>query len=87
MTNAVKHAFPNEGGGEIRVEFADEGEAGARLIVSDNGAGAARSAFEEGQGAGMNIVRQLLIQLAAEHSIESGNGTRIEIRIPADKLD
>lgn len=87
VTNAVKHAFPNEGGGEIRVEFADAGEAGARLSVSDNGAGAARSAFEEGQGAGMNIVRQLLIQLAAEHSIESENGTRIEIRIPADKLD
>lgn len=87
VTNAVKHAFPDRDDGEIRVEFFDAGEEGARLIVSDDGAGAARSAFEEGKGAGMNIVRQLLIQLAADHTIDSDNGTRIAIQIPADKLE
>ncbi len=52
VTNAAKHAFGPEGAGTITVSFAAEGE-DWRLVVRDDGAGAAKPAKSSGLGSSL----------------------------------
>ncbi len=65
VINALKHAFPNGGGGEILVKYAAD-EANWRLTVSDNGVGRQQNGGRRGHtGLGTIIVEALAHQLKA----------------------
>lgn len=77
LTNAMKHAFPYEGGGLLRVSATKEGDL-ATLTVEDNGIG-----ISGGKGGGklgcfgLALVQTLTSQLRGELRIEEGAGTRV----------
>lgn len=77
-TNALKHAFPIGGSGEIEVLF--RYEVGRYLLcVSDTGTGIARGAPDS---LGMTLVKTLVEQIGATMEITGNNGTSIKIYIP-----
>jgi len=73
----MKHAFPYEGGGLLRVSATKEGDL-ATLTVEDNGIG-----ISGGKGGGklgcfgLALVQTLTSQLRGELRIEEGAGTRV----------
>jgi two-component system LytT family sensor kinase len=95
VENAVKHGIaPRRLGGEVTVSarFDDTGpEPQLSLLVHDSGGGSTPAALERGRRAGVglrNIERRLAVQYgsAASLSIDTapGEGTTVEIRLPAD---
>lgn len=73
VIDALKHAFPGGGGGEILVTYKVD-EASWRLSVSDNGVGLQRDANGRGHtGLGTIIVEALAQQLKAGVEITSGS--------------
>ena len=96
VENAVKHGIATRGlGGEVTVSarFDDRGAEPhlLSLIVHDSGAGSTAAALELGRAAGVglrNIERRLAVQYGptASLTIETspGEGTTVEIRLPAD---
>jgi two-component sensor histidine kinase len=79
VINALKHAFPGAGAGEIRVEY-DELEDGWRASVSDNGAGLGAREPDAGHGSGLDIISALATQVNAEVRVADGPGVRVELR-------
>ena len=83
VTNALKHAFPDDRHGEIQVELSRVA-GGLELIVADNGAGMKESRRARGSGIGTRLVDTFTKQLNARHEVETGSaGTRHRIQIPA----
>jgi PAS domain S-box-containing protein len=81
ITNSLKHAFPGDSTGTIRVLVQAGGTDTCRLIVSDNGIGLPEG-YNDGKTLGMNIVRTLVTQLDGEIAINSGDGVRVTIDFP-----
>ena len=82
VTNALKHAFPDDRQGEIRVSLGKSPD-GLLLEVADDGVGMARSARTRGTGLGSRLVDTFVKQLHARHEVESGEGgTRHRILFP-----
>jgi two-component sensor histidine kinase len=89
VTNAMKHAFPDEREGAITIRFYRE-EDDFLLTMSDNGVGLAERLPEpqgEGlrrSGMGSRLVRALTAQLGGhiETSARSGDGTTHVLRFP-----
>jgi PAS domain S-box-containing protein len=82
MTNALKHAFPHGGPGEIRVEMREAGDGEIELSVADTGIGV--PADSEGRGTlGLTLVRLLCEQLEGTLTITNDSGTRYHIRFPS----
>jgi chemotaxis protein methyltransferase CheR len=72
VINALKHAFPNDSGGEILVRYAAD-EANWHLSVSDNGGGLQKnSRGGRRTGLGTSIVEALALQLKARVEITAG---------------
>ena len=79
ITNALKHAFPGRGRGEITVRlFSDDGL--AHLVVEDDGIGMSPEA--DRKGFGMAVVEGTTAQIGGGLIVRSGEGTRIELRFP-----
>lgn len=82
VTNALKHAFPDDRRGEINVSLRKSGE-GLLLEVTDDGVGMSRSARTRGTGLGNRLVDAFVKQLGAAHKFSSdAGGTRHVITIP-----
>ena len=82
VTNALKHAFPDDRQGEIRVTLA-RSSGGLLLEVVDDGIGMKRSDHTRGTGLGTRLVETFTKQLRARHEIETGDGgTRHRIHCP-----
>jgi two-component sensor histidine kinase len=82
VTNALKHAFPNDGTGTIRVVLRSI-RSGVELIVEDNGVGMNGAGKGRGTGLGTRLVETFVKQLRAKHEITSNEtGTRHHIRLP-----
>jgi two-component system, sensor histidine kinase PdtaS len=82
VTNAIKHAFPNERQGVIRVEFAADAQTGlAMLAVSDNGIGMGPP---RPGGSGRDLKQALAAQLGGEmrHVAPPDGGARVELHFP-----
>jgi two-component sensor histidine kinase len=77
ITNIMKYAFADNSAGRIRVSAFSEGDSIA-VIVEDNGVGLPECVdFENSDGFGLVLVRELTRQLEGSVKIERENGTRI----------
>ena len=79
VINALKHAFPNDGSGRIKVDYNSHGP-NWTLSVRDTGVGIAKNAARAKPGLGTNIVRALAGQLDAIIKISDAcPGTMVSI--------
>jgi PAS domain S-box-containing protein len=86
ITNALRHAFPGERTGTIRVELAPVGDGCVRLAVSDDGVGFPPGfEVERSRSLGLRLVRMLAEQVAAELEIDGTRGTRVAITLPTEE--
>jgi two-component sensor histidine kinase len=86
ITNAVKHAYPEQADGKIHVRLARRDEGHIELSVSDDGVGMPRNVdAREAESLGMRIVRAFAGQLNAEFSVcERKPGSRFLVVMPLD---
>jgi PAS domain S-box-containing protein len=84
MTNALKHAFPDGRGGEVRLVLAPTAEGGCVLRVLDDGVGPGAAAGESNQGTlGLRLVRLLARQVRGEFELlprSPGTEARLTVR-------
>lgn len=81
LTNAMKHAFPNERTGTIRVS-ASIRDGKLLLEVADNGVGLPDSSVSgEHAGSGLNLVNLLAQQLDGHVNVDSNDGTRFSLEL------
>lgn len=79
VTNALKHAFPDERAGAIHVRLFREADGTPILDVRDDGVGLADAGGDGGLGS--LIVRQLAGQFGGEPHYQGAAGGGVEIRI------
>ncbi len=83
ISNCLKHAFSNEGGGTIRAAMEHRPPSEIALIVADNGKGLpAKIDFDRLESLGLRLVHTLTQQLEGHVEIERNNGTVIRILFP-----
>jgi two-component sensor histidine kinase/CheY-like chemotaxis protein len=84
VANAIKHAFPGESGGEIRIRFSAVNNR-CILTISDNGAGLPASLdFQRTSSFGLYLVKMLTEQLEGEITVDRSGGTSFEITFPRE---
>ena len=81
ISNAVKHAFPNEQPGQLNISLSSyESGQQAILSVSDNGVGLPPDLdWRQGQSLGLTIVQTLVQQLGGQMAVETAVGTTFKI--------
>jgi two-component system, sensor histidine kinase PdtaS len=84
LTNAMKHAFPEDRGGTIRVTLKHNGPNRVRLTVSDNGVGMRACGTEVTASVGLQLVSTLSEQLDGQVQILGLDGTSVTVEFPAD---
>ena len=83
VSNALKHAFASQEGGEILVELGQETSGNLVLKVEDTGVGfPAELDFRETETLGLQLVGMLVEQLEGEIELENSNGARFQIIFP-----
>jgi two-component system, sensor histidine kinase PdtaS len=84
LTNAVKHAFPDQTGGEIQVSVTNQPDR-MEIGISDNGRGLAPDFdLKTGSSMGMQIVAALVDQVSGKLNImKRDKGTAFLISLPA----
>jgi len=84
VTNALKHAFPGERSGEVRVSLRQSAPGELELSVEDNGVGCPPVASaREGKSLGFRIVAILAKQLEGSLEQPECAGTRFVLRFRA----
>ncbi|HEY6896748.1 MAG TPA: PAS domain S-box protein [Rhodocyclaceae bacterium] len=84
VTNAFKHAFPDNRSGEVCVALRHTDE-GVLLTVADNGIGLpAGFAMDKVQSLGLQLVPLLIDQLHGSLAVASQAGTRFELRFQVE---
>jgi two-component sensor histidine kinase len=85
ITNALKHAFPNERRGVIRVGLHMVSNREARLSVADDGIGLPASHdMGKSDSLGMQLVSTLVEQLEGRLDIARSDGTTFSVTFPAE---
>lgn len=83
VTNALKHAFPGDRTGEIRISFRRSEPGWLELGIGDNGVGCPVSVAEGlSKSLGLRIVKILAKQLDGSIRQERGEGTLVVLRFP-----
>jgi two-component sensor histidine kinase len=84
VTNAFKHAFEPQRGGEIRVRFEAQPEGAATLTIADDGVGTPMltDGTSRIRGLGLNLMDSYVRQLGGQLSTSSNNGTTITVAFP-----
>jgi PAS domain S-box-containing protein len=84
VTNALKHAFPANRKGTLRVDFRTYRRRFWRMAVSDNGVGMPRRKAGPGsEGFGMELIRILTEQLDGKLQVRRAKGTTFTVTFPA----
>jgi len=80
VSNSLKHAFPQNRGGEIRIDL-HRNNGGFELVVSDDGVGIPKNVdFRNTESLGLQLVNTLTSQLGGTIELEAnGSGTRFVI--------
>jgi two-component sensor histidine kinase len=82
VTNALKHAFPDDRAGTITVSLVRRGES-LELTVADDGVGMKVGGKKSAAGLGTRLIETFARQIKARHDIGSdSSGTRHRILIP-----
>lgn len=85
VTNAFKHAFPDEATGRIRIDLRRERDGHATLRVADTGPGLPEDLdIERIPSLGMQLIPLLAEQVRGTLRVERGPGARFEVRFPID---
>lgn len=89
VTNAFKHAFPEEQSGEIYVEFRQPSPGRRRLVVRDNGVGIEENGSEKRvaspiESLGMKLIEVLVEQISGTITRRGGDGSEFEIEWTED---
>ena len=80
VTNALKHAFPNGSGGNIRVTALANREGWLKLTVADDGKGLPEKLdFRKSGSLGLELVNSLVRQLGAKLEIRRSPGATFQI--------
>jgi PAS domain S-box-containing protein len=80
VSNSLKHAFPADKGGEIRINLRSDNDKKYILTVSDNGVGFPKDLdFRNTESLGLRLVRALTNQLKGNIEIDSNGGTEFKI--------
>lgn len=82
LINALRHAYPGERGGVIRVALAPSGGGGFEMVVADDGVGAPAGSLERGS-LGTMLMRSFARQLGGTLELAGGSGVRLCLRVPA----
>jgi PAS domain-containing protein len=86
--NALKHAFPNGGGGEVRVGLdLDPAVGTVRLWVCDNGSGLpAGLDWRQSNSLGLRLVQMLVKQLRGTMTTGTGPGTGFQVAFSLERF-
>jgi two-component sensor histidine kinase len=85
VTNALKHAFTEEGG---RIHVVARAEGGMLLLrVSDDGTGTMSSKIQQRAGIGTKLMDMLANAIDGKISRRSGPGLIVEVRAPLNSAD
>jgi two-component sensor histidine kinase len=81
VSNSLRHAFPGEMKGKIKVVFSQEGNENYLLSVSDDGIGLPED-FDrrKGGGLGIQVITSIADQLGAQFTQEKDRGTSFVMR-------
>jgi PAS domain S-box-containing protein len=86
ISNALKHAFPDDRRGEITIALLMDNPQYAVLTVSDNGVGIPETFnLEQTPTLGLQLVTMLSDQLGGAIEINRANPTRFALRFPIEK--
>jgi PAS domain S-box-containing protein len=78
VSNSLKHAFPENRKGEIKIELSRLKDNNIKLVVSDNGIGL-KADYDKTGTLGMQLVNTLVKQIDGELRLDTCFGTRFEI--------
>ena len=79
LTNALKHAFPKDKTGEIKIKFYKKGKA-YHLSISDTGVGFPKNFdFRKADSMGMDLVNSLVTQINGKIELFRDKGTTFKI--------
>jgi len=80
ITNAFKHAFPEDHKGEIKISMLIHDDDSYKLIVSDDGIGLPKSLdWKETSSLGLQLVNGLVRQLQGKIDVDSEGGAKFTI--------
>ena len=86
ITNALKHAFPNNTAGTISIDISKNNE-GLLMTISDNGIGIkSDDPFNESDSFGYHLIKAFQRKLNADLDISGTNGTSISMLIRNYKI-
>lgn len=81
VSNAFKHAFPNNNNGNILIKFEFNSKKEMILSVNDDGVGLPENIdIYNTQSMGMQLISALAVQLNAKIQVNRNNGTLFELR-------
>jgi two-component sensor histidine kinase len=85
ITNAMKHAFPNNSNGKIYIE-SESNEKEIVIIVKDNGFGLPKDIdIQHTKTLGLQLVNNLVRQLGGHLEIETGGHTIFKMYVPKEQ--
>ena len=80
VTNALKHAFPDQRPGEVQVILDRDAQGRGRIVVSDNGIGLPEGpALGQARSLGFQLIPLLVEQLQGQLHMASEQGTRFDV--------
>lgn len=79
VTNSIKHGFPGDRRGTVTIGLYKDETGKNHLMIKDDGKGSDKLDFENTSTLGMELVRTLTDQLEGEISVNTDNGTEINI--------
>ena len=85
VSNCLKHAFPGGRRGLIHVRLTEDAPGQMLMVVADDGTGLPEGLdFRNTESLGLQLVNTLVRQIHGAIRVETGPGTRFEIRFPGD---
>ncbi len=83
VSNALKHAFPDDREGEVSVELGAIAGDQISLVVSDDGVGFPEDLdFQDMQSLGLRLINTLVDQIQGTIELDRSRGTRFQIVFP-----